>query len=60
MLVSWTSQLGTTYRVQCKDASGGTNWTEVSGQVTGLATKTTWLDLNSASQSVRLYRVLAQ
>jgi hypothetical protein len=60
MLVSWTSQLGTIYRVQCKDASGGTNWTEVSGQVTGLATKTTWLDPNSASQSVRLYRVVAQ
>ncbi|HUR44522.1 MAG TPA: hypothetical protein VMZ27_01505 [Candidatus Saccharimonadales bacterium] len=60
MLVSWNSQTGTTYRVLCKDASTGNIWVDASGVISGLATKTTWLDTTYSTQTLRLYRVTAQ
>ncbi|HEX5223208.1 MAG TPA: glycoside hydrolase family 9 protein [Verrucomicrobiae bacterium] len=55
--VIWPSTPGKTYRVSYKNSVSGTNWTEISTNVTATGPSTSWSDPGAKTAPQRFYRV---
>ncbi|MDB6035194.1 MAG: hypothetical protein JWM16_5532 [Verrucomicrobiales bacterium] len=58
LVLSWTSQVGKTYRVQSKDGQA-TTWTDLSSLITATSATTSWKDSNATVGFARVYRIYA-
>lgn len=56
-VLTWNSQSGFAYRVQCKSNLNEAAWAELSDSIPGADGTTSWTDTNILSRPQRLYRV---
>jgi hypothetical protein len=59
LVLSWNSQVGTSYRVLAETNLTQGNWQAVSDQITATATTTSWTDADLSSRPQRFYRVVS-
>ena len=59
LTLRWNSRVGQTYRVQGNAGLTKTNWTEMSGNIQGTGSITSWTDAGLPAIHQRFYRVLA-
>lgn len=57
LVISWTSQAGTVYRVLGKDTATQTTWTDLSGSLTAGASTTSWTTADPTKRSQRFYKI---
>jgi hypothetical protein len=57
LVISWTSQSGTVYRVLGKDTATQTTWTDLSGSITANASATSWTTADPTKRSQRFYKI---
>jgi hypothetical protein len=55
--ITWSSVVGTTYRVSSKDGLASPTWTDLSGPIIATATTTTYIDESSRGKNQRFYIV---
>ena len=59
LMLSWSSQVGASYRVLAGSNLSQTTWAAVSGRMTASGTITSWMDSNFNSQPQRFYRIVS-
>lgn len=57
LVLSWNSQIGTSYRVLAETNLAQGNWLAVSDRITATATTTSWTDADFSSRPQRFYRI---
>ena len=57
LIISWTSQPGTVYRVLGKDTATQTTWTDLTGAITASASTTSWTTLDPTKRAQRFYKI---
>lgn len=57
LMLSWNSQIGTSYRVLAETNLAQDNWLAISDRITATATTTSWTDADLSSRPQRFYRI---
>jgi len=57
LVISWTSQPGTIYRVLGKDTATQTTWTDLSGSITASGSTASWTTADPTRRPGRIYKV---
>jgi len=56
-LVSWSSDVGRTYRIEYKNDLSAAVWTAVGQTVTAVSATSSWVDTTASSAPHRFYRI---